>query len=469
MYRYWLIFYFILNTLVINAKICLPDIIGNNMVLQRNTIVKLWGKSTPLSYVKVMVSWNKETIIKTISNSNGDWSVIVKTPEAGGPYSIKIADEDVLVLNNILIGDVWICSGQSNMNMPVKGFKSQPVLYSMDEIVSANESLPIRMFTVDKKLSKKKIDNVEGKWNNHSGRNVSEFSAVGYFFGKELCERLNVPIGLISTSWGGSTIEAWMPEDILKMFPEISIEHLNSNKELKRPFQAASMLFNSMLYPLNRVAIKGFIWYQGESNIGRPKLYEKLFSEFIRHIRNVYNNQELPFYYAQIAPFGYSDKSGISSAVFREIQYNSEKKIPHIGMAVLMDIGDEKCIHPANKKQVGERLAYLALQNDYGYDFIKANSPRYVSKEIKNDKIILTFDAEKEGLTSFGKELKCFEISSSDKVFHPAKAIIQSNNVIVWNEDVKNPVAVRYAFKNYIVGDLFGTNGLPVSSFRTDF
>lgn len=156
MYRYWLIFYFILNTLVINAKICLPDIIGNNMVLQRNTIVKLWGKSTPLSYVKVMVSWNKETIIKTISNSNGDWSVIVKTPEAGGPYSIKIADEDVLVLNNILIGDVWICSGQSNMNMPVKGFKSQPVLYSMDEIVSANESLPIRMFTVDKKLSKKK-------------------------------------------------------------------------------------------------------------------------------------------------------------------------------------------------------------------------------------------------------------------------------------------------------------------------
>ena len=453
---------------IATAHILLPDLICDNMVLQQKTNVQLWGKSSG-KIVKAYASWSTNTYATNVL-SDGSWEIELQTPEAGGPYKIVLDDGEKKYIRNILIGDVWLCSGQSNMEMPIKGFEGQPVGHSIRTISEASERIPIRLFTVRKNSSKIKQYNCNGKWNTNNSEAVANFSATAYFFGNKLYQSLSIPIGLINASWGGSAIESWMDPDVLRLFPEISQAHLSNMDVVENPHQAASMLYHAMMFPLRKYTIKGMIWYQGERNRFNPAQYEKLLPAFVCNMRTLFGLDKLPFYYAQIAPFGYNDKNHpLSGALLREAQWKCETLIPASGMAVLTDIGDLSCIHPSRKQEVGARLAYLALHDIYDKKGIEARPPRYVSIQIKDGRAILFFERIGMGLSSFGKPLNCFEIAGADGIFRPAKAIIRGKErEEVWNKSIQAPCYVRYAFCNYTEGGLYGCNGLPVSSFRTD-
>lgn len=458
-----------LNT--VSAKVKLVSIFTDHMVLQQQSNVALWGWANVGATVKITTSWNKH--IYTIkADQSGKWKVKVATPKAGGPYSITFNDGDLLTLTDILIGEVWFCGGQSNMEMPMKGFKNQPLTGSNEVILkSANNN--IRLYTVPRSsITEKQENSKPSEWKIAGPEAVSNFSATGYYFGSLLHQLINVPIGLINDSYGGSSVEAWMSAEELKSFPEIKIP--SKTDTIKEVTRTPTTLYNGMIHPVIGYGVRGMIWYQGESNYERPDRYLDLFPALVASWRKAWGIGEFPFYYAQIAPFHYdyanSDKNNVklNSAYLRDSQRKALSKIPNSGMAVLMDIGDDLTIHPPQKKEVGERLAYIALAKNYGIKGFGAESPVYESISIDKNKAIVKFQNVPNGLTSFWKELTLFEIAGVDKKFYPAKAVINGSTVVVTATEVKEPVAVRYAFKNFAKGELFGNDGLPVSSFRSD-
>lgn len=444
------------------------SIFTDHMVLQQQSNVAIWGWAKPLSSVKISTSWNKK-FYTAPADANGKFKIKVATPKAGGPFEISFNDGDLLVLKDILIGEVWFCGGQSNMEMPMKGFKSQPIMGSNERILKSKNS-NIRLYTVPRSsITTKQENSKPSDWKLAGPETVSNFSATAYYFGALLNEMLDVPVGLINDSYGGSTIEAWMSPDDLKPFPEVKIPLATDT--IKEVSRTPTTLYNGMLYPVIGYGIRGVIWYQGESNVDKPDRYEDLFPAMIASWRKAWDNGVFPFYYAQIAPFKYNpieNNPKSNSAYLRDAQRKSLSKIPNSGMAVLLDIGEEKNIHPAHKKEGGERLAYHALAQTYGLKGFGFSSPNYESLTIEKDKAVLKFQNVPNGLTSFGKTLTLFEIAGEDKKFYPAKAVISGSSVIVVANEVKVPVAVRYAFKDMVIGDLFGNDGLPVSSFRTD-
>lgn len=447
------------------------SIFTDHMVLQQQSNVALWGWAKPSTKVKITTSWNKENYSAT-SDQDGKWKIKVSTPSAGGPFDIEFNDGEKLVLTDILIGEVWFCGGQSNMEMPMKGFKSQPIIGS-NEVILKSSNKNLRLYTVPRSSITERQDNSKpSAWKLAAPESVSNFSATAYYFGALLSEMLNVPVGLINDSYGGSSIEAWMSPDDLKPYAEIKIP--SKNDSIKEVSRTPTTLYNGMLYPVIGYGIKGAIWYQGESNYDRPDRYEDLFPTMVSAWRKAWDMGEFPFYYAQIAPYNYAQlppyKVGgkFNSAFLRDAQRKSLAKIPNSGMAVLMDIGEEKSIHPANKKQGGTRLAYLALAQTYGIKGFGYASPNYEALTIDKNKAIIKFQNVPNGLTSFGKDLSLFEIAGADHKFYPAKAVITGSSITVSADQVAVPVAVRYAFKDFVIGDLFGNDGLPVSSFRTD-
>lgn len=457
--------------IIASATVKPASIFTDHMVLQQQSNVALWGWAKPSAKVKINTSWNKENYVVTADQS-GKWKIKVVTPSAGGPYEIEFNDGEKLVLKDILIGEVWLCSGQSNMEMPLKGFKSQPIIGS-NEVILKSAKQNIRLYTVPRSsITERQENSKPSEWKLSSPETAANFSATAYYFGMLLSEMLNVPIGLINDSYGGSTIEAWMSPGDLKAFPEVKIPL--KGDAIKEVSRTPTTLYNGMLYPIIGYSIKGAIWYQGESNYERPDRYEDLFPAMVKSWRTNWDNGEFPFYYAQIAPYNYVQLppyhigGKFNSAFLRDAQRKSQSKIPNSGMAVLMDIGEEKSIHPANKKQGGERLAYLALSQTYGIKGFGAISPAYESLTFEKNTAVIKFINVPNGITSFGKDLSLFEIAGADKKFYPAKAIIKGSSVVVSAPEVKIPVAVRYAFKDFTTGDLYGNDGLPVSSFRTD-
>ena len=452
------------------AKVKPASIFTDHMVLQQQSNVAVWGWAKASTTIKITTSWDKKTYTAS-ADAKGKFKIKVTTPKAGGPFEISFNDGELLVLKDILIGEVWFCGGQSNMEMPMKGFKSQPIIGSNETILKSKNS-NIRLYTVPRSsITTKQENSKPSDWKLAAPETVANFSATAYYFGALLHEMLNVPIGLINDSYGGSSIEAWMSPEDLKAFPEVKIpKETDTIKEVSR---TPTTLYNGMLYPVIGYGIRGAIWYQGESNYERPAQYLELFPQMVASWRKAWDNGEFPFYYAQIAPFNYAafhekPKIEYNSAYIRDAQRKSLAKIPNSGMAVLMDVGEFQNIHPAHKKQGGERLAYLALAQTYGIKGFGFASPNYESITIDKDKAVIKFQNVANGLTSFGKDLNLFEIAGEDQKFYPAKAIITGSSVTVTAQEVKNPVAVRYAFKDFVVGDLFGNDGLPVSSFRTD-
>jgi sialate O-acetylesterase len=444
------------------------SIFSDHMVLQQQSNVAIWGWAKPSSTVKITTSWNKK-LYTASADVTGKFKIKVSTPKAGGPFEISLNDGELLVLKDILIGEVWICGGQSNMEMPMKGFKNQPILGSNESLLKSKNT-NLRIYTVPRSsITTRQENSKPSDWKLAGPETVSNFSATAYYFGSLLSEMLDVPIGLINDSYGGSTIEAWMSSDDLKAFPEVKIPLPTDT--IKEASRTPTTLYNGMLHPVIGYGIRGAIWYQGESNVDRPDRYEDLFPAMVANWRKVWGMGEFPFYYAQIAPNKYKpivNNPKSNSAFLRDAQRKSLSKIPNSGMAVLMDIGDANTIHPANKKDVGLRLAYHALAQTYGIKGFGFASPDYQSITIDKDKAVINFKNVPNGLTSFGKDLTLFEIAGDDKKFYPATAKITGSSVTVTSADVKAPVAVRYAFKDFLIGDLFGNDGLPVSSFRTD-
>lgn len=463
------LFLCLLFSQAVSAGIKLPAIVSSNMVLQRNTTITLWGWCDENEKISIKVSWLKEPI-QLVGSGAGEWKIKIQTTDSKKPQTITLKSKaSNIILNNILFGEVWLCSGQSNMTMPVSGYVGQPVFGAQQAVASAgNDNL--RLFNVEREASltpKKELGKHTG-WLSADAKSVSAFSAVAYFFGNQLQETLDVPVGVIHTSWGGSLIEAWMSNETLSTIKKVNLNDV----DLARGNRFPTVLFNAMINPLIPYTIKGVLWYQAESNASQPELYKSLFPAMVKDWRTRWGTGDFPFYYVQIAPYMYDSLNRIDSrnnaALMREAQWQCLDLIPNSGIAVTMDIGADFNIHPPKKKEVADRLLYNALNKTYGYKEVDFSGPVYDSMEVKNGGISLSFRGAENGLFAFN-ELDGFSIAGADKIFYPAIAsIIQGRKVFVKSGQVKNPVAVRYAWRNWSIGTLFDTYLLPASSFRTD-
>jgi len=459
-----LIIVFSAFTLLVNAQLKLASILDDNMVLQRNSEVKLWGTGTAGEKMTVSASWSKEKY-KTKCEPNGKWMLKVPTSDAGGPYWIEIStSKEKLIVRNILLGEVWLAAGQSNMAIPIQGYKDQPVNGAHDILENAGDE-PIRLYNIPNSSQPEPIDSCGGKWMPATSENVQVFSAVGYLFAKHLQQKLKVPVGVIISAWGGSWIESWINREAIIAFPDAVTR---STLETNEPNQRASQLYNGMIAPITNYSIKGIIWYQGESNIVNYKGYDTLMKAMVSGWRNKFEQGIFPFYFVQIAPYDYGIEK--NSAFLREEQSKAMGLIPNSGMITTIDLGEKNCVHPAEKNIVAKRLSWWAIAETYGIKGIPYKSPVYHSQEVKDTMIIISFDNAEQGITTFGKKLESLEIAGIDRIFYSANVLISDKKLIVWNPKVNNPVAVRYAFSNFPKGDgfLYNLTGLPVSSFRTD-
>jgi len=626
------------------SSLTLPSILGDHMVLQQGTNANIWGWADPGAKVKVTTSWN-DLSYRTRSDQDGNWMVEVETCAAGGPYDISIKADTTIVLSDILLGEVWVCSGQSNM------------AWTLSQAESAAKEIPnsanpnIRLFTVKQRISACPVEDVKGNWSVCEPENAGNFSAVGYFFGKNVQESLKVPIGLINTSWGGTPSESWTSKEALQGFGDfkdqldqlynVSDEEMDKVETRRNSIDAAlrnqediahtgnagfredwiqsdyddsgwieadcpaewstleevgmlegviwmrtkfhipiewigkslmlelgpideldvtffngqlvgsstkmanwykdrnykisgslvtkkecilairvvnaiggggifgqpeqlkiypegmedayavllagtwkyqiadefppisllgnphtpSVLYNGMLHPLQKFAIKGAIWYQGESNVNRAMQYRELFPVMISDWRHTWGRGDFPFYFVQLAPYNYG--SEFTSAELREAQFLTLSKLKKTGMAVTLDIGNPDDIHPTNKRDVGRRLALWALANDYERELVHSG-PLYKKLTIEDDKIRIHFEHVGSGLEAREGSLTFFEVAGEDQVYHPAEAIIDRETVVVSSPAVSAPVAVRYGWRNTAEPNLFNKEGLPASSFCTD-
>ena len=469
--RFIYLFVFLLSFSSI-AQIELSNLFSDNMVLQQESHVNIWGKAKKNQELIIYTSWSAK-IIRTIVKDDGSWEVKIKTPSAGGPYNVQVTcDGETKTINNVLIGEVWLASGQSNMEMTLSGNNREPVNGSLDAIANSNNT-KIRFFNVKVKVSEERIDDIDGEWLEANFKNTPNFSAVAYSFAKYLNQVLDIPFGIINSPKDGSVAEAWISPDVLKK--------ITTNKELsyyaKQPHNNPSVLFNGMINAIIPFTIKGVIWYQGEGNSGRYQNYMKLMNGLIKNWRDEWGLGDFPFYFVQLAPNGsLGQGNGTSQAFLREAQLGTMLSVENTGMAVTLDIGSKITNHPPEKIIIGKRLAYWALAKNYDFNTLPFSGPVYESMEVRKNKVFVNFKYANNGVTSFGKPLSGFEIAGSDKVFHEADATINPHWSATWKErsvlvlksnKVVNPVYIRYGWKNYIKGNLYNVEGLPASSFRS--
>ena len=454
-----------------SAKVVLPKVLGSNMVLQQKADVNLWGKADANKKVVVKVGWSKSKV-QTVADENGYWAVKVATPAGSfDKYTISISDGEELVLENVMIGDVWITSGQSNMEMPVRGWDRQPVENAKDYILSATKYADkIRMFTVKRARSYNvdKEDCEGGEWFCAAPKSVAEMSAVAYLFAYNLVGKVDFPIGIITSNWGGTRIESWMPmkalEDVLS---KEQIEHKHTVHSIK-----PTELYCAMIAPIRKYNARGFLWYQGCSNLGDIDHYDIMQARMVKQWREDWGDTEnkMPFYFTMIAPYSYGNSRAISYPLFVECQLRAAEAIPNCAMVATTDTGEEVCIHPTKKNEVGERMAAFALRDLYGQGGVDIVAPTYESFKIDKNTVVVTLKNVGVGLQpGYGKWVKGFEVAGADKVFYPANAHVSGHRELrVWSDKVKEPVAARYAFRNYIPCDLTNILGIPVPPFRTD-
>lgn len=456
------------------AKVELAPLFADNMVLQRDSKAAIWGKAEPGARVVITSTWAKgKTVVH--ADDQGRWNVMLATPSAGGPHELTFNDGDRLTLKNILIGEVWICAGQSNMEMTMRGFMGQPVEGAAELILTAKPSVPIRSCNLSRIKSLELEEECDARWFEHTSEGVAEASATAYFFAKRLCDVLEVPVGIINVSWGGSPIEAWMNPELLRreFAEEFSFAHLDSMTwPEENPWKAPGVLYNGMLHSVAPYTAKGFLWYQGCDNISRYEQYKRLQPAFVKMLRQEWGNDRMPFYFTQIAPYGYFNPDAPDAGYMMWAQAQTLEMIPYSGMAATHDVGEVNCIHPADKKSVGDRLAFLALVNDYGYEGIDAATPIPIDFKFEEGQAIVTFEAGYMGLSPLSKDVDGFELAGEDGIFYPAKGIVLWNNpkkVLVYKcPQVQKPVAVRYGMKNWSEATVFNCFGVPISPFRSD-
>ena len=490
------------------ADVKLPAIFGDHMVLERDVPLPVWGWADPDEKVTITLGDRSQT---ATADSAGKWSVKLDALKAGGQYVLKAEGKNTIELSDVLVGEVWLGSGQSNMAMTVSG-----VLHKDAEIAAANHP-KLRMFTVDRKTAEEPQKDCKGQWQVSGPKTVGSFSAAAYFFGRELQKQLKVPVGMINSSWGGTPIQGWtsvkahqadpqlapmlegLKRSIAAYDPEATKQRYETqlaqwqktvkaaktktereqlNRRRPRPPQdprlapgSPGRLFNGMIAPLAPYAIRGAIWYQGESNAGGWKLYGLQLRTMITEWRALWNEGDFPFLFVQLPNFMAPQQKPVESVGWAHIreQFFETLSLPNTGMAVTIDVGEAKNIHPQNKQEVGRRLAQWALAKTYGKNVV-ASGPLYKSMRTDGDKIVVEFDYVDGGLAARGGDtLKGFAVAGADKKFVWAEAKIVGNTVVVSNSEVSAPAAVRYAWANNPPDcNLVNKAGLPASPFRTD-
>ena len=483
------------------ADVSLPALFSDNMVLQRQIAMPVWGRANADEVITVELDTQRVT---TTADKGGTWLIHLSPMDAGGPYQLTVRGNNVIVLKNVMVGEVWVCSGQSNMAWPVRRSQNAEA-----EIAAAN--FPnIRLFTVERMAVQRPAQDVAGTWRVCDSESVANFSAVAYFFGRRLHKTQHVPIGLINTSWGGTPVEAWTALPALQAMPDAYLplaqrwtEHIAAYPQARARFQnrlamwraksdslkaigqtiktrrpraprnpnsphRPSMLYNGMIAPLIPYGIRGALWYQGESNAGRAYQYRALFLGMIQNWRANWGQGAFPFLFVQLANFRPHKENPEEStwAELREAQQMA-LSLPNTGMAVTIDIGEADDIHPRNKQDVGLRLALVAESQVYGADRAYSG-PIYRTMVVEGAKIRLHFDHAHGGLKAKGKALKGFAIAGQDRKFVWATATLENNSVVVYSKDVPQPVAVRYAWADNPSCNLYNGADLPASPFRTD-
>jgi sialate O-acetylesterase len=441
-----------------NADVKPNPIFSDNAVLQRNIAVPVWG--TADNGEKVTVSFQNQIVSTTAKD--GKWLVKLKPLQAGGPFTMTIAGRNKVEIKNLLVGEVWVASGQSNMQMTVAGCER-----NKEEIASSEDPM-LRLLTVNRNASLVPVAETDAKWLECGPATVGDFSGVAYFFGRELRKKLECPVGLINASWGGTRVEAWMSAEALKPF-EGTFDPGQSKPDKGVNPNQASVLYNGLIYPILPYPIKGAIWYQGESNAGRAYQYHDLFSAMIASWRKVWGVGDFPFLFVQLAPFGAIVTEPVDSrwAELREAQLMTTKTMQNAAQAVITDCGNPDNIHPKLKQPVGERLAFAARALAYGED-VPYKGPCYQSMTVVGNRAILQFDDVFRALVAKDGDLTGFTVAGEDRVFHNARATIQGTRVVVSSDEVAKPVAVRFGWWDCPVVNLFDAAGLPASPFRTD-
>lgn len=454
----------------VSAEVRLPAILSSNMVLQRNTTAMLWGWAEAGEEITIRLSWQKKPL-KVTADASGRWKVGVVTTDARDAQRIEFTcAHTTLSLVNVLFGEVWLCSGQSNMQQPLKGFPGQPTLGG-NEAIAKSGNPNLRLFTVGKMGAEIPLDDLGQytPWQEASPQNAADFSSVAYFFGQQLQEILDVPVGLIHASWGSSSIQTWMSRESLGSIQSIKMGQEDAKTKGN---MVPTALFNGMIHPLIPFTVKGMIWYQGEANRAEPERYKKLFPAMVADWRARWAIGDFPVFFVQIATFPYGRPNAFqqtnNSAFMREAQVACVDLINNSGIAITLDLGDSVAIHPPKKKEVADRLVYNALSKTYLLKEVDGTSPQFDTLLFKDDKLLLKFKYAGNGLYA-PNGLQGFEIAGNDRVFYPANAkIVNERDVLVWSDRVPEPKAVRYAWRNWTRGSLYDASMLPASSFRTD-
>ena len=488
-----------LTTIAISMKatIQLPALISDNMVLQQNARIQLWGRAKPFENISIRLSWQKKSQ-QVRADKLGNWKINIRTVRAGGPHSILFSSSDTsITVNNILMGEVWLASGQSNMEFPVgkaDGWRNGTHNYQT-EIPKAFYP-NIRMIDVPNRVSDSIQNDFTGSWKICDTNTVKEFSAVAYFFAKEIFEKTGYPVGIINSTWGGTPAESWTKKEVLESdtgftrileryqamldaYPDAYKKYqvafnnwlTDTSAKKKKPSAPSGTdwnkspykLYNGMIAPLLNYKIRGTIWYQGESNANYAWQYRRLFPAMIKSWRKEFNHKNMPFYFVQITPH-----KG-QNPVIREAQLYSWQNVSHTGMVVTTDYGDTNNIHPRNKEVVGKRLSLWALKNEYRHKQVIASGPVFSHMKKEGDKIRIYFNYGSGLTTPSNTSLMQFSIAATtDSAFLPANAVIEDNTVLVWNNNIINPADVRYGWQNLAVAELYNSAGLPASPFRTD-
>ncbi len=458
----------------LNATLRPNSLFSDGMVLQQQTEVKLWGTAEPDALVKARVSWS-DAPYSTLADKDGNWALTVQTPKGSfNPQNIIFTENETqnLMIRNVLIGEVWLASGQSNMEMPLKGFDGCCVEGGLDEAIAASDIKGIRFYTVPKRKEWTPIEDANGHWaGTRDLRDVQEFSATAWYFAKSLHGALQVPIGIITCAYGGSRVESWLPRHILESYPDESLDEKDvaNMTEYLQPL----LMYNGMLSPIAPYTIKGIIWYQGCSNVGKHDVYAQRLAQMVEHWRGLWGNKKMPFYYCEIAPYDYESGDYASGARLREAQFKAQELIPYSHMVCLNDITpsyERYNIHPRKKSAGGNRLAYTALNQTYGMDFIAYRSPRYESWHRKGREAWVKMQDLDRGICR-NYDIQGFELAGADHKFYPADSARlnwQTNEIVVTCAHVPEPIAVRYCFRDFLPGTLYGANEMPTIPFRTD-
>ena len=490
--RHTLAIIMLMAAITVEAKITLPRMISDNMVLQQQTDARLWGWATPGATISCSASWMSASV-ETQADSDGRWDISVKTPAAsydshtvslterngvkGGKPKRGASDAtDAVTLHNILIGEVWLASGQSNMEMPLKGFAGCCVRDGVrDAMSAASESPYVRMFNVKKAQALYPQKDCDGAWLLPTFKNAMEFSATAYYFATSLSNALGIPVGIVNSSYGGAHVESWTSREVCRQYSDIPQDSIGIYNFGEWEFDRPMLMYNAMFCPVKSYTYKGIIWYQGCSNVGHADIYAERLANMVELWRRELRLGDIPFYQVQLAPYIFGEnENAIGGALLREAQYNATNIIRNSDIVCTNDLVlpiERYNIHPSQKRPVGLRLALLALNKTYGMSDIACSGPRYDKSKfrVEGATAVVGFQTNNFGICrNWG--LEGFEIAGSDRIFHPAKAEFhwQTNEVFLTADDVPTPVAVRYCFKDFQTGNLIGGNELPLFPFRTD-